>query len=210
MISDTSNTWFPWFPVVCCHTICIVPDVIMSRCPLSNLHCALLSAYSPYSSLSIHPKWHPIPYIVHYFKPKLYGSWSKVVHYIGNREPKSKWNMIPASSRLCSGLMTVVKNVNVFRCRWLVRQEHSGSHGLCLQWHNISYIVHYFWPGDIRLKGSALCRGIGCLLGWYGVVWMILAYCCIIHCVCVLYCNVWAPTRHICNILNRPRTCLWR
>jgi hypothetical protein len=35
------------------------------------------------SSLSngLHPKWHPIPFIVHYFGP---GPWSNVVHYIGN------------------------------------------------------------------------------------------------------------------------------
>jgi hypothetical protein len=35
----------------------------------------------------LHPKWHSIPYIVHYFWPEGYRPWSKVVHYIGNRVP---------------------------------------------------------------------------------------------------------------------------
>ena len=34
----------------------------------------------------LHPKWHPIDYFVHYFWPWLIGLWSKVLHYIGNRE----------------------------------------------------------------------------------------------------------------------------
>ena len=33
----------------------------------------------------MHHKWHPIPYIVHYFSPEPYGSWSKVQHYIGDK-----------------------------------------------------------------------------------------------------------------------------
>jgi hypothetical protein len=33
-------------------------------------------------------KWHPIPYIAHFeFWKGPYGSWSKVMHYIGNRVP---------------------------------------------------------------------------------------------------------------------------
>ena len=31
----------------------------------------------------LHPKWHPIPYVVHYFSSGPIGLWSKVVHYIG-------------------------------------------------------------------------------------------------------------------------------
>ena len=31
------------------------------------------------------PKWHPFPYIVHYFLTEFYGPCSKVVHYKGKR-----------------------------------------------------------------------------------------------------------------------------
>uniref|UniRef100_A0A674AZR4 MAM domain containing glycosylphosphatidylinositol anchor 2 n=1 Tax=Salmo trutta TaxID=8032 RepID=A0A674AZR4_SALTR len=37
--------------------------------------------------LIVCPKWHPIPYRVHYF----YGSWSKVVYYVMNRVPFGMW-----------------------------------------------------------------------------------------------------------------------
>jgi hypothetical protein len=37
--------------------------------------------------LWIHPKWHTIPYLVHYFSPETTGLWSKVVHYMRNRVP---------------------------------------------------------------------------------------------------------------------------
>jgi hypothetical protein len=33
----------------------------------------------------LRPKWHPIPYIVHHFRPKPYGARSKLVDYIGYR-----------------------------------------------------------------------------------------------------------------------------
>ena len=35
----------------------------------------------------LHPKWHPIPYIVHCFWPWPIGLWSKGVYYFGNRVP---------------------------------------------------------------------------------------------------------------------------
>ena len=38
MVANTSNTWFPWFPCVCRHSIHSVPPIIMSRPPLSSLH----------------------------------------------------------------------------------------------------------------------------------------------------------------------------
>ena len=37
MVSNTSNTWFQWFPGVWCHSICSVPAIIMSHPPLSSL-----------------------------------------------------------------------------------------------------------------------------------------------------------------------------
>ena len=39
------------------------------------------------STFCLHLKWHPIPYIAHYFRPEFYGPWSEVMHYIGNRVP---------------------------------------------------------------------------------------------------------------------------
>ena len=35
----------------------------------------------------LHPKWHYVLFIVHFFWPETYGHWSKVVHYKGNRVP---------------------------------------------------------------------------------------------------------------------------
>lgn len=37
--------------------------------------------------LGLCPKWHPTPFIVHYFRPGSIGLWSKVVHCKGNRVP---------------------------------------------------------------------------------------------------------------------------
>ena len=48
-----------------------------------------MAPYSLHSALLypvIHPQWHPIPYIVHYFWLGPIGFWSKVVHSKGNRE----------------------------------------------------------------------------------------------------------------------------
>lgn len=37
----------------------------------------------PHSDLpGLHPKWHPIPHIIHYFLPGPITFWSKVLHYI--------------------------------------------------------------------------------------------------------------------------------
>ena len=35
----------------------------------------------------LNPKWQPTYYIVHYFCPEPYVSWSKVVHFMGNTVP---------------------------------------------------------------------------------------------------------------------------
>ena len=43
-------------------------------------------------TLSLRPKWHPIPYIVHYFWPNPCG---QVVHYVGNRLQFGTWVLKP-------------------------------------------------------------------------------------------------------------------
>ena len=40
-----------------------------------------------HAKLYVHPKKHPIPYIVHYIWPRPIELWSKVVHYKGDRVP---------------------------------------------------------------------------------------------------------------------------
>ena len=42
MSGMVSNTWFPWFPCVWCHSIGSIPDIIMNLPPISSLHCFIL------------------------------------------------------------------------------------------------------------------------------------------------------------------------
>jgi hypothetical protein len=41
------------------------------------------------------PKWHPIPYIVHYFWPKPYGPWPNVVRCTGDRVSSGTLSILP-------------------------------------------------------------------------------------------------------------------
>ena len=58
-VSNTSITWFPWFPGVCCHSISSVTDVIMSRPLLSSL------LWTQYTLKWVKPFWNCVQMILY-------------------------------------------------------------------------------------------------------------------------------------------------
>ena len=57
------------------------------------------------SSFSLWSKWHPIPYVVHYFWLVPYGLWTKVGNYIGIRMPFGTQAWSPLCICCCIGGM---------------------------------------------------------------------------------------------------------
>ena len=86
----------------------------------------------------LHPKWHHIPYVVHFFWTGPIGHWLKVVHYIGNRY----WYTA----------MMKCRNLNC--C--LTHMMYEGRNWKLNEWHNN---VHFYFPYkhlELRKQTSSL------------------------------------------------------
>jgi hypothetical protein len=94
------DTYSPWSPFH--HTYLLnKPFLKLSfRCSSTVIELLLYCQYCPFCATKRHGcvlKWHPIPYIVHYFWLEPYGPWHPIpyiVHYFW-LEPYGPWRPIP-------------------------------------------------------------------------------------------------------------------
>ena len=121
------------------------------------------------------PKWHPIPYIVHYLWPRPFGLWSKVVPHIGNRvpfgmnafhmdSPDIQWAVIILKEDSCWSLLTVwtlalspspvqTSGMMIVCCQLLFYNllEHCSYYcsmstmAICFDTYYVKYITVYGW-----------------------------------------------------------------
>jgi hypothetical protein len=87
------------------------------------------------SEPNVHPEWHPIPYLVHYFWSKPYGPCSKKVHYTGNM---MLFGTCPMSHQVQKCLVNICK---VLYCMSSCISQYLCNNANAQQWHLITSTI---------------------------------------------------------------------